>query len=115
MEFIAIDNERLIPQQSISSVTNLDDVETYIWSTETEERRFLQIINLPLKERPPCDAGIEHDGNYRRLAISFPVSTARARSLRSAISTCNRKTLDKIYQIVCEVSVRVRQLFANNA
>jgi hypothetical protein len=52
MEFIAIDNERLIPQQSISSLTNIDDVETYVRSTETEERRFLQIIDLPLKERP---------------------------------------------------------------
>jgi len=52
MEFLAMDNERLIPQQSISSVTNIDDVETYIRSKETEERRFLQIIDLPLKERP---------------------------------------------------------------
>ena len=34
MEFIAIDNERLIPQQSISSLTNVDDIETYIRSTE---------------------------------------------------------------------------------
>jgi hypothetical protein len=52
MEFIAIDNERLIPQQSISSVTNIDDIETYIRSTESEERRYLQIVDLPLKERP---------------------------------------------------------------
>ena len=51
MEFIAIDNERLIPQQSISSLTNIDDIETYIRSLETDERCFLQIIDLPLKER----------------------------------------------------------------
>jgi hypothetical protein len=29
-EFIAIDNERMIPQQSISAITNVDDIETYI-------------------------------------------------------------------------------------
>ncbi len=52
MEFIAIDNERLMPQQSISSVTNVDDIETYIRSTESAERRYLQIVDLPLKERP---------------------------------------------------------------
>ena len=51
MEFIAIDNERLIPQQSISSLTNVDDIETYIRSKESGERRYLQIIDLPLRER----------------------------------------------------------------
>jgi len=52
MEFIAIDNERLIPQQSISSLTNIDDIETYIRSTETTDQKYLQIIDLPVSERP---------------------------------------------------------------
>jgi hypothetical protein len=52
LEFIAIDNERMIPQQSISSVTNLDDIETYIRSLETPDNQYLQIIDLPVKERP---------------------------------------------------------------
>ena len=52
MEFIAIDNERLVPQQSISSVSNVDDIESYIRSKESETKRFLQIIDLPLQERP---------------------------------------------------------------
>jgi hypothetical protein len=51
-EFIAIDNERLIPQQSISSITNIDDIESYILSRETTERRYLQVIDLPVSERP---------------------------------------------------------------
>ena len=42
----------LTPQQSISSVTNIDDIESYIRSLESEERRYLHIVNLPLKERP---------------------------------------------------------------
>jgi hypothetical protein len=37
LEFIAIDNQRLIPQQSISSLTNVDDIETYIHSLETPQ------------------------------------------------------------------------------
>lgn len=52
MEFIAIDNERLTPQQSISSVTNVDDIETYIRSMESADRQFLRIVDLPLRERP---------------------------------------------------------------
>jgi hypothetical protein len=52
MEFIAIDNERLIPQQSISTLTNVDDIEAYIRSRESESRRYLNIIDLPLMERP---------------------------------------------------------------
>ncbi|WP_413612754.1 FRG domain-containing protein [Bdellovibrio sp. HCB-110] len=52
LEFIAIENERMIPQQSISSVTNLDDIETYIRAKEKEKgQQFLKIIDLPLKER----------------------------------------------------------------
>jgi hypothetical protein len=51
-EFISIENERLIPQQSISSITNIDDIESYIRSKETPERRYLHVIDLPLSERP---------------------------------------------------------------
>lgn len=51
MEFIAIDNERLVPQQSISSVTNIDDIESYIRSAERQDTQYLRIIDLPVKER----------------------------------------------------------------
>ena len=52
MEFIAIDNERLIPQQSISSVTNVDDIKSYIRSVDNDTTRYLQVIDLPVRERP---------------------------------------------------------------
>jgi FRG domain len=52
MEFIAIDNERLTPQQSISSVTNVDDIETYIRSKENPEQQFLRAVDLPINQRP---------------------------------------------------------------
>jgi hypothetical protein len=50
-EFIAIDNERMIPQQAASTVTSIDDMETYIRSRETDEKKYLQAIDLPVRER----------------------------------------------------------------
>lgn len=53
LEFIAIENQRLVPQQSISSVTNIDDIETYVRTLEHAGNvTYLRIIDLPVKERP---------------------------------------------------------------
>lgn len=52
LEFMAIDNERLVPQQSISSLTNIDDIESYIRSYELSEVKYLQAIDLRASERP---------------------------------------------------------------
>jgi hypothetical protein len=35
-----------------ASVTNIDDIETYIRSLERPDVRYLRIIDLPVKERP---------------------------------------------------------------
>ena len=51
MEFIAINNERMIPQQAVSTVTNVDDVEAYIKTRETEDKKYLYVIDLPVKDR----------------------------------------------------------------
>lgn len=51
MEFLAIDNERMIPQQAASSVTNVDDIEAYVDSKETEGRRYLWAVDLPKSDR----------------------------------------------------------------
>ena len=51
-EFLAIENERMIPQQAISTVTNVDDIETYIrQKEETSKRKYLSAIDLPIAER----------------------------------------------------------------
>jgi FRG domain len=50
-EFIAIENERMIPQQAASTVTSIDDMETYIRSRETDKKKYLQAIDLPVRER----------------------------------------------------------------
>ncbi|HTT02932.1 MAG TPA: FRG domain-containing protein [Steroidobacteraceae bacterium] len=53
IEFIAIDNERTIAQQAVSSVTNIDDIETAIQRLEgAYSRTFLRAFDLSMKERP---------------------------------------------------------------
>lgn len=52
MEFIAIENERTVPQQAVSMVTNVDDVETYIHTLEQKrEQSYLTMIEIPRNER----------------------------------------------------------------
>lgn len=50
-EFIAIENERLIPQQAATTVTNVDDVEAYIKSRGSESKVYLCALDLPKHER----------------------------------------------------------------
>jgi hypothetical protein len=52
VEPIAIENERLIPQQALSSFTTVDDIESYVAAKEMDvHKQFLQVIDLPLGER----------------------------------------------------------------
>lgn len=49
---LALENERAVPQQALSTVTNVDDVESYIADMQgTGETPFLQAIDLPFAER----------------------------------------------------------------
>lgn len=50
-EFMAVENDRTVPQQAASTVTNLDDIETYIRTKETGEKKYLWAIDLPVRER----------------------------------------------------------------
>ncbi len=51
-EFLATENERLIPQQAASTLSNMDDIETYIRSKESEGKKYLLAIDLPVCDRP---------------------------------------------------------------
>lgn len=52
MEFLAIENERLIPQQSVTTITNVDDIEDYIKGKEDmTNRNYLTAIDISYKER----------------------------------------------------------------
>jgi hypothetical protein len=51
-EPLPIENERLIPQQALSSFTTVDDIETYIAEKEAAtQKQFLRVIDLPLGAR----------------------------------------------------------------
>lgn len=50
-EFLAIENERMIPQQAASTVTNIDDIEGYIKFKEANSKTYLWAIDLPVSER----------------------------------------------------------------
>jgi hypothetical protein len=52
-EFVSVENERMIPQQAATTITNADDIESYVRSKEEEKgsARYLWAIDLPLAER----------------------------------------------------------------
>jgi hypothetical protein len=49
-DFIAIENERAVPQQAMSTMTSVDDIETFILSRDPDTS-YLQAIDLPVRER----------------------------------------------------------------
>lgn len=51
-DFAAIDNERLIPQQAITMVTNIDEIQGYIrFREEQTGQDFIRAVDLPWSER----------------------------------------------------------------
>lgn len=50
-DFLSLENARMIPQQSVSTLTNVDDVESYIKTKESNGKNYLWAIDLPVNER----------------------------------------------------------------
>lgn len=51
LEPLALENTRLVPQQALSSVTNIDDVETYLRAREQDKGKlYLAAFDLPATE-----------------------------------------------------------------
>lgn len=52
IEFIAIENKRMIPQQAVNTISNVDDIEEYILNKEKEmNKKYLWAIDIPFSER----------------------------------------------------------------
>ncbi len=52
-KFLSINNPRMVPQQALSSITNVDDIEEYIRMREHERgTQYLRVIDLRVSERP---------------------------------------------------------------
>jgi hypothetical protein len=51
-EFVSVENERMIPQQAATTVTNSDDIESYVRSKEAEtKKKYLWALDLPVTDR----------------------------------------------------------------
>lgn len=51
-EFMAIENERMVAQQAVTTVTNVDDIEAYIGGKEAEAKKtYLRAVDIPVKYR----------------------------------------------------------------
>ena len=51
-ELLAIENERMIPQQAVSTLTNVDDIEAFVsFHEERRSQKYLSAIDLPISER----------------------------------------------------------------
>lgn len=62
IDFLAIENERMIPQQASSTITNIDDIESYIHDLERNGKIYLKAIDLPVRERPLVIQELQHMG-----------------------------------------------------
>lgn len=52
LEPLALNNPRVVPQQSVSSVTNIEDIEAYLMTRERQVgKQYLRVIDLPASER----------------------------------------------------------------
>lgn len=52
LETPAIANTRLVPQQALSTVTNIDDIESYLMAWERQTGiQFLRVVELPVTDR----------------------------------------------------------------
>lgn len=61
-EFLAVENERMIPQQATSLMTNIDDIESYITSRQTNGTQYLNVIDLPVSDRDKVIQELDYMG-----------------------------------------------------
>ncbi len=51
LEALGFENSRMIPQQALSTFTNVDDIESHIQSCERPGNTYLCAIDIPASER----------------------------------------------------------------
>lgn len=61
-DFLAIENERMLPQQAVSLVTNIDDIEGKISPLNSEEIVYLAAIDLSITKRDEIIRQLEYMG-----------------------------------------------------
>jgi hypothetical protein len=51
LDALAIENPRMVPQQGVLTISNVDDIESYIRTKEVGGKEYLKVIDLPITER----------------------------------------------------------------
>lgn len=52
IDLLAIENNRMVPQQATTTVTNVSDIESFLLDREKQSgNKFLQVIDIPWRER----------------------------------------------------------------
>lgn len=52
IELLGVENPRMIPQQALSTLTNVDDIESYVATMESSgNERYLDVVQLPAADR----------------------------------------------------------------
>lgn len=63
MEFISIDNPRAVPQQAVTTVTNIHDIESYLVEKQNESGiAFLKAVDIVASERESAMADLQFMG-----------------------------------------------------
>ncbi len=83
MDLLAIENERMIPQQAASTLTNIEDVESFIVDLGAryhERKAYLYAIDMPANERDK----VMHELRYMGItaASMFPGLDGMCEELR---------------------------------
>jgi len=66
---LAFNNLRMVPQQALSTVANIDDIEAFVEFNEKKNKKtYLDVIDLPVSERPQIMQ--ELSLGFARLTIS---------------------------------------------
>lgn len=62
-EFIAIANPRMVPQQAVTTATNIDDIEEYILQVEKmNDKKYIDAIDIPARCREEAMLDLQYMG-----------------------------------------------------
>jgi hypothetical protein len=63
LDALAVENNRMLPQQALSTITNIDDIESFVQrQEETSHETFLEAFDIPASERQVVSRDLEMMG-----------------------------------------------------
>lgn len=90
LDLAPIENKRALPQQALSMVTNLDNIEQYIKFVEGEKKlQFLTVVDIPWSERPTVMRDLRIMGITA--ASMFPGLDGTFEELKHRLDSCDAR------------------------